>query len=486
MLFQKSLCVVENKRYQGGFMKLSTLVKTLGSLGTAFSLFLPSTTLALSNVGASHDSSNIYFYYNYISSSKFLRVYIDTDQKASSGFAVRGIGADYLIENENLYKYSGRNGAWGFTRVASSKMSKNASGLKVRFSIARSSMGSPAGLNFIANDDNLLYSSLITHSVSAAPAPEPAPAPAPAPQPAPAPAATFTKPTLVNPVSPLQYGARCDGTSDDSAAFQSALRASDVLVPAGKTCVINNVVQVSMSNRHMECGAGTVLKQTVSVGRMFNYVANAGSRLTGNSIVNCTFIGSNTVAPKADWNDSGKHYNIPVQTQERVDNFFLAGNTFERFWGQSMFQTYGPIDGGSGDQIIYNTFKSCGYYGPVFTGHKNGLIAHNTLVDCAAGVENDDTKQFTGGNVIEYNQLSCVYGYGGADMGACAMLTGGATANGADYRSNIVRYNTIQGSSNGAGFQPAHGSRLIGGSDWGALASQYITNTCNNGCFYTK
>ncbi|MBC7741919.1 MAG: hypothetical protein H7061_06965 [Bdellovibrionaceae bacterium] len=149
-----------------------------------------------------------------------------------------------------------------------------------------------------------------------------------------------------------------------------------------------------------------------------------------------------------------------------------------------MFQTYGAVDGGRGDKIIYNTFKSCGYYGPVFTAHQNGLIANNTMVDCAAGVENDDAGQLTGGIIIENNTLACIYGYGGADMGACAMLTGGATPN-ADYTTNIVRNNSVTGISNSLGFQGVQGSRLIGGRNWGAKGAQYTNNVCNNGCVYT-
>lgn len=56
--------------------------------------------------------------------------------------------------------------------------------------------------------------------------------------------------------------------------------------------------------------------------------------------MNCTFLGANTEAPQYYGNDN-RHRNIPVRTQDRVDNFFLAGNTFSRFFGQSMFRTYG-------------------------------------------------------------------------------------------------------------------------------------------------
>lgn len=541
-------------------LKINWLLK---SLSVVVGVALPALAMAITNLSATSDATNVYYKYSFSGAPKFLRVFLDTDQKSSTGYSIQGIGAEYLIENGNLYKYSGPGGStWAFTFVGSSK--EVLTSPNVAWTIARSQLGNPAAINLVANVDNADYSAIVQQTLTSAvpitpPAPSsvtwtrcasengtclfsgtrqvrygangvfayktatasigcnnsvfgdplvgtvkgcdyssavtqtpvpapvpPAATPTPTPVPAPVPPSTmnFIPPTLVNPVSPLQYGAKCDGVSDDSAAFQSAVNASDVLIPAGKTCVINTAVEVTMNNRHIECGAGATLKQTVSVGRMFNILSKTGGRLTGDSIVNCYFLGTNTVAPQADWINNGKHYNIPVQTQDRVDNFFLAGNTFDRFWGQSMFQTYGATDGGSGDKIIFNTFKSCGYYGPVLAAHKNGLIANNKMVDCATGVENDNMTQVNGGNIIENNTLTCVYGYGGADMGACAMLTGGVAA-GADNRTNIVRNNTVSGSSSSAGFQGARGSRVIIGLSWGVLAAQYSNNSCTNGCVVT-
>jgi hypothetical protein len=287
----------------------------------------------------------------------------------------------------------------------------------------------------------------------------------------------------------MNYGAKCDGVSNDSAAFQAAVNASDVLVPAGKTCVINSAVTISKNNRHLECGAGTILKQTVTGGSVFVIQeAVAGARVTGASIANCTFIGTGTIPAITDWNDSAKHWNIPVLARDRVDNFVLIGNTFDRFYGQAMFQTVGFPDGGHGDQIAYNTFKNCGYYGPVFVAHANGYIGHNTMIDCAAGVENDvvTPPQLTGGNIIEYNTLTTVYGKGSIDMEASLILTGGCSGSSTtivNYSQNIVRNNAISGVANAQGAHPGWPSRLYICTKWiGAYAAQYTNNTCTNGC----
>jgi chitodextrinase len=293
-------------------------------------------------------------------------------------------------------------------------------------------------------------------------------------------ASPFTKPTLVNPVSPLSYGAICDGVTDDGAAFQSAMNASDVLVPAGLTCVINSTVTVSVSNRHLECGAGTVLKQTnLNTQKLFYFTANNGVRLTGDSVVNCSFIGTNTIPPQADWVTLNKHYNIPVETNNAVDHFFLAGNTFDRFWGQAMFQTYGVVDGGTGDVVEYNSFKNCAGYGVALVAHTNGYIGHNTAVDCTMGVENDNATQNTGGNILEFNTLTCVNGYGGGGA-SCTMITGGC-AGGANYTGNIVRNNSVSGVSSGLGPNGVLPSMIIIGAS-GGMPAQYSNNSCTGGC----
>jgi hypothetical protein len=293
-------------------------------------------------------------------------------------------------------------------------------------------------------------------------------------------------PTLVNAVNPMTYGAKCDGITNDSAAFQTAVNVSDVLVPANKTCVINAAVNIAVNNRHIQCGANTILKQNVTGPIVFDIrEAVAGQRLTGVSIANCYFLGTNTSPPTTDWNNPAKHWNIPIQTRDRVDNVTIVGNTFDRFYGQAMFETYGVLDGGHGDQIVYNTFKNCGYYGPVFVAHTNGYIGHNTAIDCAIGIENDvvTPPQLTGGNIIENNTITCIYGYGSLDMEACAMLTGGASYD-QDYTTNIVRNNSISGVANAQGAHPGYTSRIIIGTRWGPRIhpAQYINNSCTGGC----
>jgi hypothetical protein len=289
----------------------------------------------------------------------------------------------------------------------------------------------------------------------------------------------YTPPALVNPVNPMSYGAKCDGVTDDSAAFQAAVNAGDVSVPA-RTCVINQKVGITMSYRHIQCQPGAVIKQTNPyAGNIFLVYSPSNATLTGDSIVNCTFQGANTVAPQYYETDS-RRWNVAVETSDRVSNFILEGNTFKQFFGQTTFQTYGRVDGGSGDIIQYNTFQSCGYYGAALVGHRNGYVGHNTLTDCALGVENDNASQYTGGNIIEDNTVTAVHGYGAHDMLNSVMLTGGISG-GADYSTNIVRNNTVSGVSDSASFQQAG----LPSGIWERSASgaaQYSNNVCGKGC----
>ncbi|MFM0340714.1 pectate lyase family protein [Paraburkholderia fungorum] len=292
----------------------------------------------------------------------------------------------------------------------------------------------------------------------------------------------YTPPALVNPVNPLNYGAKCNGSTDDTAAFQKAINAGDVLVPAG-TCVINGTINVRVSNRHIQC-QGTVLKRNTGFNNQMFIIGDYKNSYQNDSIVECNFVGANTAIPQY-YNNDARRLDIAIETTGPVSNFFLAGNSFKQFFGQSSFQTYGSTNGGSGDIIEYNTFASCGYYGPVFVAHTHGYIGHNTVTDCAVGIENDDTTQATGNNVIEYNTVSAVYGYGAPDMTSSVMVTGGVAAN-ADYSTNIVRNNTVSGKSNAQGFRGANiPSRTIIGKNWGVKAAQYSNNTCTSGCSVT-
>jgi hypothetical protein len=274
--------------------------------------------------------------------------------------------------------------------------------------------------------------------------------------------ASFDRPALHSPRDPRFFGAKCDGMTDDTAAFQKAMDAGDVIVPA-RTCVIGHTVTIKVGNRRMECAQGAVLKRSVSGAHsMFLYDAADGLMLN-NSIVGCTFEGANSPKPVVDWDAPG-HWDIPVETSNNVSNFYLAGNTFRQFFGQSMFQT-GGANGGNGDRVVFNTFENCPLYGPVFVGHRNGYVGYNKIIGCTAGVENDHATDNTGGNVFECNQVT--------SGEAPGWITGGVHGGlGTNYSGNIVRYNVVRGEHTGI---------LIEHQGRGRNA-KYLENDCGGGC----
>jgi hypothetical protein len=132
--------------------KMKTFEKgwTFGSLLTGLILLTPQALFALSNFSATMDSTNLNYSFSYSGSPAYLRVYIDSDNNAKTGYSSGGIGIDYLIENNTLYKFSGTSPSnWSFKAVTSSNMVKTSS--TVKWQVARSALGSPSTLKVMAN-----------------------------------------------------------------------------------------------------------------------------------------------------------------------------------------------------------------------------------------------------------------------------------------------------------------------------------------------
>src|SRR5258708_17072093 len=60
----------------------------------------------------SGSSTTLTFKLTYQGTPSFVRVYVDSDRKATTGYPTGGIGTDYLIENQYLYRYAGSGGSW--------------------------------------------------------------------------------------------------------------------------------------------------------------------------------------------------------------------------------------------------------------------------------------------------------------------------------------------------------------------------------------
>ena len=120
-------------------------------------------------VQATSDAKNAYYKISTTRTPTWVRLFLDTNQNAGSGFPMRGIGADVLIENGNIYTYAGSGGSWAWTylkRVSASSVSGGVASVTV----ARADLGSPASLDLVAQAD-AATSAKMTQTFPGAPSP---------------------------------------------------------------------------------------------------------------------------------------------------------------------------------------------------------------------------------------------------------------------------------------------------------------------------
>jgi hypothetical protein len=135
-----------------------------GSSGSASAASAQSSQ-AVPKLGISASSTTIDFQVTYSGTPGFVRVFIDSDQKASSGYPVAGIGADYLIENGYLYQYAGAAGSWAWTELTTVSLTKS-NGVAT-WSLPRSLFGSLSAFTAVGNY-NSAYSAPLSYTLAAA------------------------------------------------------------------------------------------------------------------------------------------------------------------------------------------------------------------------------------------------------------------------------------------------------------------------------
>jgi hypothetical protein len=132
------------------------------------------TATAVSSTATSN-GTNAYFNIRYSGTPNWVRLFIDTDRVATSGFPVNGIGADYMVENGRLYRYTGNNGAWNWTFVKTvTYTSGNGS---ATITVARADMGSPTAINAVAQIEAQVLPVIRLSLTTTTPTPTPAPTP---------------------------------------------------------------------------------------------------------------------------------------------------------------------------------------------------------------------------------------------------------------------------------------------------------------------
>ncbi len=109
-----------------------------------------------------HDSTNFYFAYrndNPVALSWGYGIYIDTDNSAATGFqnfdGSYPVGADYLLEANELLRYTGFGNNWSWTTVHTVDIQFN--GKNAEFSVPRDLMGDPAMLQLFYVGENAAF-----------------------------------------------------------------------------------------------------------------------------------------------------------------------------------------------------------------------------------------------------------------------------------------------------------------------------------------
>jgi Domain of unknown function (DUF4832)/Domain of unknown function (DUF4874) len=121
---------------------------------------------AITGGSATNTPTTVTYQFGYSGNPSFARTYIDTDRNAATGYAQGGAGADYLLENANLYRHNGSGWSWTFVR----SVGYSASGGTARWTVDRADIGETGN----PNDADLVFqvespletSAKLTHTYS--------------------------------------------------------------------------------------------------------------------------------------------------------------------------------------------------------------------------------------------------------------------------------------------------------------------------------
>lgn len=83
------------------------------------------------------------------------QVFIDTDKQANTGYQVGALGADYVLEGNQLQKYTGTGSNWSWNTVIAA--TTRYSGNIAELSLARSQLGNPDSIRVVFTGDSSSY-----------------------------------------------------------------------------------------------------------------------------------------------------------------------------------------------------------------------------------------------------------------------------------------------------------------------------------------
>jgi hypothetical protein len=110
--------------------------------------FMASAQVNVSGLSITHNSTTAIMQFNHSGGPTTFQFLIDSDLNSASGYQANGIGANYLVEDGRLYRYSGSSGGWGWTYLKTLTIYKTSS--VYRASVLRSDLRSPSSINVVA------------------------------------------------------------------------------------------------------------------------------------------------------------------------------------------------------------------------------------------------------------------------------------------------------------------------------------------------
>ena len=125
----------------------------------------------INNITLAHDDQKLYVRYSNHgnvdptqSSGSYIswgwQLYLDTDRNSSTGYKVGTVGADYILEGNQLMRYNGTGDSWDWTSITGgdSRYKDNIA----EVSIGRSFLSNPDAINFVFMGANEAYGGSVT------------------------------------------------------------------------------------------------------------------------------------------------------------------------------------------------------------------------------------------------------------------------------------------------------------------------------------